>query len=944
MLRLCAAMPLTLQKPPELSMFNITAERRYKSRACAVLIALTLAFVLLFGGTVPARAETDGMVRVRLTRLGAPDAVTLKADCDYYLASDPTVRIRAGERMTVSAVGEVLTLSVGSKRAALGATARLMRDGSGNAGIQFIQPELSNRFSGDLGLSASGGVVSAVLNIYIENYLYGVVGCEMPPSSGIEALKAQAVAARNYALRKKATRSDAAYDLTDTTADQVFRGYSGSSDYANVVKAVDATRGVVLYSGDSLAQCYYSASNGGQTESSRNAWGTALSYSVVQDDPYDLAGAGAVKSATINKDLTGLNENLKQALIGDMTAQLAAQGMTADSAGIQVNGIESITACDSRFAAPSRVYKSLTFRLSVTGTDASGERRTGSMSVSIPTFGAFEDWYDLSINAEDNETVWVDETERAFTVSFRRQGHGVGMSQRGAQVMAAERGMSAAEILSFYYPGTSARRLSLSATSAAAKAAPEPDREAIATARLSDRTDLLDAPEPGAAASATAAAGAVVEVYGVQGDWAAVGSSGKYGFIPADRLESFALKDGDVVRPEGEAYAVATRDAQVLQLPVKGASALGVLPEGDRVQVFAWTDRWAMVAGESGFTGFVETGALRLVQAEVEAEPEAPVDEEPDDADGDVVEAPADLYGQLRQDSPLYAADNELANEIDTLYQGSLVKVLAYNDAWARVRTQEGQTGYLPLACVQALDSAQLKADAQAQVEGGEIRKVRGTRYLYVRADGTKVYGSWSADSGVIGTLNAGDRVRVGAYNERWACVRLPGGDANGYVLRAALTDAAPEADGGGPVARAESGTTAVAVRKGAPVYRSYSESSERIAELDLGERVEVGAFSAVWALVRLDGLTGYVRVSDLKLERPDAAATVPEGMAAESCDARVRAKASLFSRASARSRVLARIPAGATVRVGAWGGGYAYVSYDGKVGFVKLKYLDRIQ
>ena len=77
-------------------------------RVCAVVLALTLVFISFFVFPSPARAETDGMVRVRLTRLGAPDAVTLKADCDYYLASDPTVRIRAGERMTVSAAGDIM--------------------------------------------------------------------------------------------------------------------------------------------------------------------------------------------------------------------------------------------------------------------------------------------------------------------------------------------------------------------------------------------------------------------------------------------------------------------------------------------------------------------------------------------------------------------------------------------------------------------------------------------------------------------------------------------------------------------------------------------------------------------------------------------------------------------------------------------------------------------
>ena len=182
-----------------------TANRMDLRRVCAMMIALALVFVCSFG-FVPAKAESDGMIRVRLTRLGAPTSVTLAVDCEYYLASDPTVRIESGDTVTITAGSDGLTMAMGNRKVALGDAARLMRAQTGNRGIRFLQPELSNRFCGDLGLSASGGVIGAVLNIYVENYLYGVVGYAMPPSSDIEALKAGAVAARTFALRKKAFR------------------------------------------------------------------------------------------------------------------------------------------------------------------------------------------------------------------------------------------------------------------------------------------------------------------------------------------------------------------------------------------------------------------------------------------------------------------------------------------------------------------------------------------------------------------------------------------------------------------------------------------------------------------------------------------------------------------------------------------------------------------
>lgn len=165
----------------------------------------------------------------------------------------------------------------------------------------FQSPSDANRYCGDLILVANGTGISIVLDIFVEDYLYGVVGYEMSPSDSLEALKAQAIVARNYALRHRRDRTKYAYDLTDNSTNQTFKGLSSSSRFANVLRAVDETRGQTLYYGNSLANCYYGASNGGQTESTKNAWGGTLAYSVVRDDPYDYAGKGKLKTATIRR-------------------------------------------------------------------------------------------------------------------------------------------------------------------------------------------------------------------------------------------------------------------------------------------------------------------------------------------------------------------------------------------------------------------------------------------------------------------------------------------------------------------------------------------------------------------------------------------------------------------------------------------------------------------
>ena len=116
---------------------------------------------------------------------------------------------------------------------------RVSRDGSGG-GIRFSHK--GNLFPGDLTLTVSGGQLRPVLRLTVEEYLPGVVPYEMSDSYPAEALKAQAVCARTYAIRH--IRTDRDYDMTDTTSDQVYRGTGGGN--TNAARAILETAGVVV--------------------------------------------------------------------------------------------------------------------------------------------------------------------------------------------------------------------------------------------------------------------------------------------------------------------------------------------------------------------------------------------------------------------------------------------------------------------------------------------------------------------------------------------------------------------------------------------------------------------------------------------------------------------------------------------------------------------------
>lgn len=118
--------------------------------------------------------------------------------------------------------------------------------------------------------------MTIVNEVALEDYLYGVVGKEMSPSWPTEALKAQAVAARTYAMAHKGSFSERGFDVTNDTYSQVYKGISAET--MTVRQAVDATRGEILTYGGKPIDAMFSTSGGGYTEHSENVWGSTVPY------------------------------------------------------------------------------------------------------------------------------------------------------------------------------------------------------------------------------------------------------------------------------------------------------------------------------------------------------------------------------------------------------------------------------------------------------------------------------------------------------------------------------------------------------------------------------------------------------------------------------------------------------------------------------------------
>jgi stage II sporulation protein D len=174
----------------------------------------------------------------------------------------------------------------------LGPALKLKVDGQQTAraltGPLLFQPgasplELKRRYRGSIQVDVTGAKLRAINVVGLEPYLYGVVPSEMPYTWHPEALKAQAVAARSYALATRKT--GAAFDLYPDTRSQVYLGIDHEKPSTNA--AVDATAGkVVLYEGQ-VAKTFFFSTSGGRTASAEDVWGSPVPYLVSVPDPYD---------------------------------------------------------------------------------------------------------------------------------------------------------------------------------------------------------------------------------------------------------------------------------------------------------------------------------------------------------------------------------------------------------------------------------------------------------------------------------------------------------------------------------------------------------------------------------------------------------------------------------------------------------------------------------
>jgi stage II sporulation protein D (peptidoglycan lytic transglycosylase) len=311
------------------------------------------------------------------------------------------------EQLTLHAGAQGLTLTFPRPARKLNGAAM----SSGDSGTEIS-------VSGDVHLVRRGMGFLVINRVDIEEYVKGVVPAEVSSTWHPEMLKAQAVAARTYALYQQMLSATRDYDVASTVQDQVYRGKDGID--VGILRAVEDTRGLVVTYQDAPIYAAFSSTAAGLTEDAMNVWSKEYPYLKGVECPFDLASPYYQWKSSFKIDT--LEQSLRQQ-------------------GFSVGTIATIAPLS--FSRGGRVAK---LRILHSGGELilRGEELRKVVGYAIIPSTQFA----------------IESIGQDVVLSGFGAGHAVGMCQWGAKEL-AELGYSFSTILQYYYPGTELQSMTL---------------------------------------------------------------------------------------------------------------------------------------------------------------------------------------------------------------------------------------------------------------------------------------------------------------------------------------------------------------------------------------------------------------------------------------------------------------------------------------------------
>ncbi len=316
--------------------------------------------------------------------------------------------------------------------------------------------------------------LTAVNIVPLEEYLYGVVPSEMPSTWHEEALKAQAVCARSYALIKAGyggeSNAKKGYKVVDTVSSQVYKGYLAESLKAN--QAVDATKGEMVCYNNKVIAAYYFSTSGGRTESAKDVWAADLSYLRSVPDTYEKNAGRMVWQETrtlidIQRALAGQGvpfEKVEALKIFKTTGtgRVHALSVLGGGRSLTLQGTTIRTVLNLHSTKFKIVRKGDTpDEVSVLSATGMENGRISNMYIASADGVSKASGELKQYIVQSAEDLWnypntVPESEEELLFAGMGYGHGVGMSQYGAKGM-AEAGYTYKEIIEYYFTGAYVR-------------------------------------------------------------------------------------------------------------------------------------------------------------------------------------------------------------------------------------------------------------------------------------------------------------------------------------------------------------------------------------------------------------------------------------------------------------------------------------------------------
>lgn len=334
-----------------------------------------------------------------------------------------------------------------------------------------------DRYRDYLTFNRVGNVIDVINYVSLNHYLYGVVPMEMPSTFPLEALKAQAIAARNFTLANINKHLSSGYNLCDSADCQVYGGYDRETENTNL--SVDETDGIVIKYKGEIVNATYHSNSGGYTENCEDVWGASIPYLKAVNDEFSKESPNTDwKIIFTNEDIQG--KLLKIGIdIGEIESLIPIDkteaGRVITLKVVGTKGEHVLEKNEIRQVFGYSEIKSNLFNISTMDVSSDLSSDSGDVVVIDGMTGKPVKVKTNNIhviNGDEKRTIisrgsysraltnnGVEEVKRdvylagkQFVIEGKGYGHGVGMSQWGARNM-AELGHSYEDILKHYYSG-----------------------------------------------------------------------------------------------------------------------------------------------------------------------------------------------------------------------------------------------------------------------------------------------------------------------------------------------------------------------------------------------------------------------------------------------------------------------------------------------------------